>query len=91
MHISRYVIFNDLIIVVARFMIAIIWCQTKTCTTLHGVPRGRLINTWPIYFVNDFQFYTKKWSNGRKTINCGVCIKGSDHGNEENYYYRIIK
>jgi hypothetical protein len=27
----------------------------------------------------------------KKTINCGVCIKGDDGGAGENYYYGIIK
>ena len=49
------------------------------------------INSWPVYFVNGYKFHTEEWSIGKKTINCGVCVKGDDDRNEENYYYGIIK
>ena len=49
------------------------------------------VNSWSVYFVNGYKFHTKEWSIDRKTIKCGVTVKGEDHGNEENYYYRIIK
>ncbi|CAJ2645148.1 unnamed protein product [Trifolium pratense] len=60
---------------------------------LHQLAYGpkRKIHTWPIYFVNGFKFHTAEWSVGKKTLNCGVCVKGDDEGVEENYYYGNIK
>jgi hypothetical protein len=60
---------------------------------LHQLAHGpkKKVHTWPIYFVNGFKFHTEGWSDGKKTINCGVCVKGDDEGVEENYYYGNIK
>lgn len=60
---------------------------------LHHLAYGpkRKVHTWPIYFVNGFKFHTEEWSVGKKTINCGLCVKGDDEGVEENYYYGIVK
>jgi len=60
---------------------------------LHHLAWGpkKKVHTWPIYFVNSFKFHTEDWSYGKKTINCGVCVKGDDGGADENYYYGIIK
>lgn len=50
----------------------------------------RKVHTWPIYFVNGFKFHTEESSVDKKTINCGVCVKG-DEGVGEKDYYGIIK
>jgi hypothetical protein len=43
-----------------------------------------------MYFVNGYKFHTQAWSNGKKTTNCGVHVKGLTEGGEDNYY-GIIK
>lgn len=60
---------------------------------LHHIAWGpnRKVHTWPMYFVNGFKFHTEDWSVGKKTINCGVCVKADDQGADENYYYGIVK
>lgn len=60
---------------------------------MHDLAWGpkRKVHTWPTYFVNHYKFHTEKWSVGKKTINSGVCVKGSDQGDEESYYYGILK
>ena len=60
---------------------------------LHDLVWGpkRKVHTWPTYFVNRYKFYTEEWNVGKKTINSRVCIKSSDQGDEESYYYSIVK
>ncbi|PKU79674.1 hypothetical protein MA16_Dca027481 [Dendrobium catenatum] len=50
----------------------------------------RKVKTWPIYIVNGFRFHTKSWSEGRKTENCGVCVSGNTHEEDECDYYDIL-
>ncbi|PKU64702.1 hypothetical protein MA16_Dca017644 [Dendrobium catenatum] len=50
----------------------------------------RKVKTWPIYIVNGFRFHTKSWSEGRKTENCGVCVRGNTHEEDECDYYGIL-
>lgn len=46
--------------------------------------------SWQLYFVNGYKFHTKAWSDGKKTINCGVHVKGLTEGGEDDFY-GIIK
>jgi hypothetical protein len=42
------------------------------------------------YFVNEYVFHTEEYEHGRKTYNCGVCIKGSTSSEfEVDYYGRL--
>ncbi|KAI0508150.1 hypothetical protein KFK09_014284 [Dendrobium nobile] len=50
----------------------------------------RKVRTWPIYIVNGFRFHTKSWSERRKTENCGVCVGGNTHEEDEYDYYGIL-
>lgn len=42
--------------------------------------------SWHMYFVNGYRFHTKDWSDGKKTINCGVHVKGVTEGGEDDFY-----
>ncbi|XP_058758797.1 uncharacterized protein LOC131632049 [Vicia villosa] len=46
--------------------------------------------SWNIYFINGYKFHTEEWSKGRKTVNCGVHVKGLAEGGK-NDFYGIIK
>jgi hypothetical protein len=39
-----------------------------------------------MYFVNGYKFHTRAAIHGKKTINCGVCIKGLIEGGEDDFY-----
>ena len=42
------------------------------------------------YFVNGYVFHTEEYGQGRKTYNCGVCVKGSTSSElEVDYYGRL--
>lgn len=45
--------------------------------------------SWNMYFVNGYKFHTKAWSIGKKTVNCGVHVKGLNEGGEDDYYGTI--
>jgi len=51
----------------------------------------RVVNTYHIYFVNGYKFHTHEWSQGRTTMNCGVCVTGTGEGEFENEYYGILR
>ena len=53
-------------------------------------PRKKVL-TWPIYFVNGFNFHIEEWSIGKQIVNYGVCVKGEHSGDKETYYYGVIK
>lgn len=44
------------------------------------------VASWHKYFVNGYKFHTKSWSDGKKTINCGVHVKGITEGGEDDFY-----
>ena len=48
-------------------------------------PRQR-VNEWHTYFVNGYKFHTKIWSEGKKTVNSGVVVKGVTEGGEDDFY-----
>ena len=68
-------------------------CDTERHRYLCQLTLGplRLTNTWPMYTVNGYKFYTKAWNEDRKTYNCGVCAKGAGEGGVENDFYGILK
>ena len=39
-----------------------------------------------MYFINGYKFHTKTCSRGKKTTNCGVCVKGVTQGGEDDFY-----
>lgn len=51
----------------------------------------RCVKMWPIYFVNGYKFHTEERNEGKKTYNCGVCVKGVGESDVEKYYYGILK
>ena len=43
-------------------------------------------NEWHTYFVNRYKFHTETWTEGKKTINSGVFVKGVTDGGEDDFY-----
>ncbi|CAK8567794.1 unnamed protein product [Lathyrus sativus] len=43
-------------------------------------------NKWHTYFVNGYKFHTETWTEGKKTINSSVFVKGVTDGGEDNFY-----
>ncbi|XP_058747324.1 uncharacterized protein LOC131620309 [Vicia villosa] len=41
---------------------------------------------WHTYFVNRYKFHTDEWTEGKKTINSGVFVKGVTNGGEDDFY-----
>ena len=48
---------------------------------------ARKVKCYNEYFVNGYVFHTKEYRQGRKTYNCGVCVKGSTSSELEVDYY----
>ena len=44
------------------------------------------VSSWNMWFINGYKFHTKGWSEGKKTTNCGVCVKGVTQGGEDDFY-----
>ncbi|XP_058765057.1 uncharacterized protein LOC131638514 [Vicia villosa] len=42
--------------------------------------------SWHKYFINGYKFHTQAWSQGKKTINSGVYVKGITEGGEDDFY-----
>ena len=52
--------------------------------------RKRKVKCYNEYFVNGYVFHTEEYGQGRKTYNCGVCVKGSTSSElEVDYYGRL--
>jgi len=51
----------------------------------------RCVKEWHTYFVNGYKFHTNEWSKGKKTINCGVYVKGITEGGYDDFYGIIHK
>ena len=50
----------------------------------------RKVKCYNGYFVNEYVFHTKEYGQGRRTYNCGVCVKGSTSSElEVDYYGRL--
>lgn len=45
-----------------------------------------MVKTWHKYYINGYKFHTKAWSQGKKTINSGVYVKGVTGGGEDDFY-----
>lgn len=52
---------------------------------------AREVLTYNKCYVNGFCFHTESWSEGRKTNNCGVWVKGTDGGGNETDFFGILK
>jgi len=48
------------------------------------------VKQWYTLYVNGYKFHTDAWSQGKKTINSEVYVKGLTDGGE-NDFYGIIK
>ncbi|XP_017976431.1 PREDICTED: uncharacterized protein LOC108661945 [Theobroma cacao] len=49
-----------------------------------------MIRCYKGYFVNGFKFHTLDYGQNRKTMNSGVCIKGSFYNDYERDFYSIL-
>ena len=66
--------------------------MTNQC--LHDLAYGpsRKVKTWPMYFVNGYKFHTSSCSEGKRTNNSGVCVKGTGNINMgEDDFYGILE
>jgi len=45
----------------------------------------RCIKEWHTYFGNGYKFHTNEWSKGKKTIKCGLCVKGLTKGGDNDF------
>ena len=43
------------------------------------------------YYVNGFKFHTQHYGRFKKTMNSGVCVKGSCYDDDERDYYGMLK
>jgi hypothetical protein len=76
-----------------------IWLEKYVNEKANGVTNNDIIAlsrypssmaiSWNIYFVNGYKFHTEAWSEGKKTVNCGVHVKGLTEGGEDDYYGNI--
>ncbi|CAJ2650874.1 unnamed protein product, partial [Trifolium pratense] len=44
------------------------------------------VKQWHTYFVNGYRFETHSWSEGKTTVNSGVCMKGVTENGEGDFY-----
>jgi hypothetical protein len=75
------------------------WLETYVNEKANGVANKDIIAlshgpstmaiSWNMYFVNGYKFHTKAWSEGKKTVNCGVHVKGLTEAGEDDYYGTI--
>ncbi|KAL0411182.1 UNVERIFIED_CONTAM: hypothetical protein Slati_3707900, partial [Sesamum latifolium] len=49
------------------------------------------VTIFPCYFVNDYNFQTERYSIGKSTINCAMCVKSSSYTNTNIDFYGILK
>ena len=47
---------------------------------------NRCVTEWHTYFVNGYKFHTNTWTQGRETVNSGVCMKGVTGRGEDDFY-----
>jgi len=50
-----------------------------------------VIRTWPIYYVNGYEFHIEDRRKGLITFNSGVCVTGTIEGSIVYDYYGILK
>ncbi|WVZ16156.1 hypothetical protein V8G54_009138 [Vigna mungo] len=46
----------------------------------------RCVKEWHTYFVNGYKFHTHAWTQGKRTINSWVHVKGLTEGGEDDFY-----
>ena len=51
---------------------------------------SQAVKSYKGYFVNGFKFHTIDYSQGRKIMNSGVCVKGSCYNDYEYDYYGML-
>ena len=51
----------------------------------------RKVRTYPILFVNGYNFHTLHHSIGKTSKNYGVCVKGSCNGNSSSDFYGVLE
>ncbi|KAK2454153.1 hypothetical protein QL285_001747 [Trifolium repens] len=44
------------------------------------------VKQWHTYFVNGYKFHTRNWTEGKETVNSGVCMKGVTENGEDDFY-----
>jgi hypothetical protein len=44
------------------------------------------VKQWHTYFVNGYKFHTHSWTEGKATVNSGVCMKGVTENGEGDFY-----
>ncbi|CAK8574835.1 unnamed protein product [Lathyrus sativus] len=72
------------------------WFREYATNEGNGVTDKKLISlawgpesnamSWHKYFINGYKFHTQAWSQGKKTINSGVYVKGITEGGEDDFY-----
>ncbi|KAJ6880609.1 hypothetical protein NC652_033826 [Populus alba x Populus x berolinensis] len=62
---------------------------SKSLSSLSLGPEKK-VKCYNRYFVNGYVFHNKEYGQGRKTYNCGVCVKGSTSSElKADYYGRL--
>ncbi|WVZ23067.1 hypothetical protein V8G54_001611 [Vigna mungo] len=46
----------------------------------------RCVKEWHTFFANGYKFHTHAWSQGKRTINSGVHVKGLTEGGQDDFY-----
>ncbi|KAL0402233.1 UNVERIFIED_CONTAM: hypothetical protein Slati_4253200 [Sesamum latifolium] len=49
------------------------------------------VTTFQCYFVNGYNFHTERYSVGKSTFNCGVCVKSSSYTDTDSDFYGILE
>lgn len=49
-----------------------------------------LVHYWSQYYTNGYRFHTLEHSLNKKTMNSGVCVKGSSYNSDESDYYGLL-
>ena len=49
------------------------------------------VKSWHTYKVNRYKFQTLEYGDRKGTMNSGVCVRGSNYGNDESDFYGILE
>ncbi|XP_074557058.1 uncharacterized protein LOC141813050 [Curcuma longa] len=49
-----------------------------------------MVRTWPVYFINGYNFHTQEYGMGKSTMNSGVCVQSSNDGAPSNDFYGLL-
>ncbi|XP_054785879.1 uncharacterized protein LOC129292331 [Prosopis cineraria] len=52
---------------------------------------SREVHTWSQYFINGYRFHTRAYNSSKSTMNCGLCIKGTNYNEFEYDYYGLLE